>query len=177
VPIGVERVLLHAAVDPSFKQALLADRQAALLAHEVALRPSERAMLLAIPTEQLAAAIEGMDPSPANVQRRSFMRVVAASAMTIAAAESVGCGSDTDQGPNPPQDAGPDFPAATGSRPDWPDTGPAQDTAAADGTAQDAAATDATGDAVSDAPSDAAEDDLPFGPDMSATGIRPDGWQ
>ena len=45
VPVGLEKILFHAARDGSFKNLLLADRDAAIEKSGVSLRPSEHAML------------------------------------------------------------------------------------------------------------------------------------
>ena len=92
VPVGVERVLYTAATDPEFKVALLRDRHAAARARGLRLRPSEEAMLRLAPAAQLEGAIARLDTSPRNVQRRTFMAAVAASAAAMAAAA---CGDDT----------------------------------------------------------------------------------
>ncbi len=111
VPVGVERVLFVAADDDLFRRQLLADPAAAIAARQLILRSSELAMLQAIPPAQLAATIDSLDTSPSNVERRTFMRVAAAGAMTIAAA---GCsGSDSDDPPTSDM-----YPAPTGVRPD-----------------------------------------------------------
>lgn len=128
VPVGMERVLYAAAVDAVFRGALMADRQQAVQSRGFALTPSEQAMLKAIPEAQLAASIDGMDTSAENVERRSFLQVVAASAVTVAAGEVVaGCSDDDDKDAGKKVDMGPDTgPATDGIRPDLgPDTGPA----------------------------------------------------
>lgn len=91
VPVGLEKVLYVAATDEPFRRQLMQDRQRAIRQMGLQLRPSELATLAAIPTAQLQAAIQGMDTSPGNVQRRTFMRVVAASAATVATAGALGC--------------------------------------------------------------------------------------
>ena len=99
VPVGMERILYLAATDASFFQALLQDREAATAT--LGLRPSERAVLLAVPENQLRAAILGVDVSAGNLARRAFMGAVAASAATVAAATTLGCGDDVSKGIRP----------------------------------------------------------------------------
>lgn len=131
VKIGVERVLYTAATDHQFRQALLAHRESALSARGMELSSTERAMLLGVTDEQLLANIEKMDVSPKNHQRRAFMRVVAAGAMTVAAADALAaCGGEDN----------------TGIRPDFPDQGVPDAEAPDQGT--DTAGPDATKDAA-----------------------------
>ena len=90
VPVGVERALLLAARDATFREELLRDRDAAVIARGMTLRPSEAALLRAAPDVQLEAFVNSLDLSPANVRRRTFMGAVAASAAALA----VGCSDD-----------------------------------------------------------------------------------
>jgi len=118
VAVGIEQVLVAAAADEGFREALLSGhRAAAAEAQGLPLGASEQAMLNAIPREQLEAAILAVDISPDNMERRSFLRSVAVSAAVVAAVDgAVGCSDDTDK---PPQDmAVQDLPMATGIRPD-----------------------------------------------------------
>ena len=112
--VGMEEVLVAAAADTTFREALLqGDRAAAVQALGLELSPSELAMLGAIPRQQLTAAIAAMDISPDNMARRSFLRNVAVSAAVVVTVDGVaGCSDDSDK---PPQ---PDMPTATGIRPD-----------------------------------------------------------
>ena len=50
----------------------------------------ELAILRAIPGEQLGAAVDGAEVSPEKMQRRNFLRAVAASAAALASGEAVG---------------------------------------------------------------------------------------
>ncbi len=122
VPLGLEQVLYTAAVDPGFYGQLLQDRQAAVAGAGIDLRPSEQAMLAAISPAQLRAAVSGVDTSPRNLQRRSFLRSVAAGALTVTAVEALqGCSDDAATGIRPQVDAAPDDGLmATGIRPDLP---------------------------------------------------------
>lgn len=170
VPVGIERVIFVASQDPAFRAALLRDAERAVRARGLSLRESEWAMLRAVPIERLLAAAERIDTSPANVERRGFMRAVAAGAMAVAAA---GCDDPIAITGIQPTDADvgvPVYPDATGSRPDWPDA--ARDVADVD----DAATGDAARDMLD--VGDAASDMVDLGdaaPDFPAgTGIRPD---
>ena len=126
VPVGIERVLFLAAVEPDLRQALLAqgaDRQAVVRERGLAMRESELAMLRFIPSSQLEANISGVDTSEANVERRTFMRAVAAGAVAVTGAEVfTGCDDAVDG--SRPIDQGPSR-DSTGIRPDW--YGPAAD--------------------------------------------------
>lgn len=132
--VGIEQVLVAAAADVDFREALLGgERAAAVRGHGLVLSASEVALLGAIPREQLEASILAVDISPGNMERRSFLRSVAVSAAVVAAVDgAVGCSDDSDK---PPQDMGvqPDFPMATGIRPDMAspvkDAGPPADKA------------------------------------------------
>lgn len=113
IPVGVEQVLILAAREPAFQRALLRDRQEALQDRGLVLEPSEQAMLAAVPAQQLQAAVASVDVSPENVERRGFLRVVAAGAMTVAAAEALAaCGDDADTGIRPDTGVRRDFPYA-----------------------------------------------------------------
>jgi len=102
-PVGIERVLFAAAVDPAFRQALLADRAAAVRERDLELRPSELAVLQGIGEQQLLATIEAMDTSTENLERRTFLRAVAVASASVVAIGGVS--------------------ACTGIRPDEPDRG------------------------------------------------------
>jgi len=166
VPVGIERVLFLAAVEPTFRQALLeGDREAAVAARGLEMKPSELAMLRAIPATQLAANIDGIDTSEDNVERRTFMRAVAAGAMAVASAEAFS-GCDTASDGNRP-DTGPPPMDATGIRPDMPQYG--KDSAGFKG---DMAPPIKDGE-----PPDQGKVDVKV-PSLDATGIRPgDGSQ
>jgi hypothetical protein len=90
VPVGLEKILYLAAVDAEFRAALLEDREAALQARGLELRPSELSMLRLAPREQLEASIAGLDTSPGSLERRGFMRAVAATAATVVASSALG---------------------------------------------------------------------------------------
>jgi len=108
IPVGVERVLFLAASDEAFCQDLLTDRDAALDSCGLKLRDSERAMLRMTTDEQLQASINALDITPSAVQRRGFLKAVAVSAATLAAANALGgCGDDADV----KVDTGPDMKA------------------------------------------------------------------
>ena len=143
----MERVLYTAAVDRDFLEALLRDPEAATRSRGLALRDPELAMLRGASAAQIRAAVAGMDTSPANLERRTFLGVVAG----VAAVGLAGCdeedvkvlGIDADD-------------PTRGIRPDsWPaDSGPG------DAEPAEAAAPDGGGD--TSAPSD-----------MASFGIRP----
>ena len=102
IPVGVERVLFHAAMDEAFYRSLLEDREEALRRAGHELRPSELAMLRGISEPQLRAAVAGIDTSEHNLERRTFLKAVAAAAAGAAVVEGAS--------------------ACTGTRPDEPDS-------------------------------------------------------
>ena len=96
VPVGLEKILFHAARDTSFKKLLLADRDAAIEKSRVTLRPSERAMLSVATDDALEAMIARIVPT--NPKKRKFMSLVAAAATSLAAGTAViagGCVSES----------------------------------------------------------------------------------
>ena len=87
VPVGLEKILFHAARDTSFKKLLLADRDAAIEKSGVSLRPSEHAMLSVATDDALEVMIAKINPS--NPKKRKFMGLVAAAATSLAAGTAV----------------------------------------------------------------------------------------
>jgi len=111
LPVGVERVLYTAAVDPSFKEALARDRLAAVASRGFELSGSEQALLRMVPDSQLRAAIDGIDFSPENLERRRFLRTLAVTTATVVAADALtACGGDSE--PTPTRGIQPDMPPA-----------------------------------------------------------------
>ena len=94
VPIGIEKILYRAAVNPAFKAALLADRAGTLEAHAVKLSSSESAILRSIPDATIELMIGNINPEKQG--KRKFMKAVAAAAITIASGTMAvavdGCG-------------------------------------------------------------------------------------
>jgi hypothetical protein len=76
IPVSLERLLLAAARDPELRQAVLADREAALAARGIELRQSELDMLSAMPEPVLRATLDRLDPS--RQRDKHFARAVAA---------------------------------------------------------------------------------------------------
>ncbi len=96
MPVGLEKILFHAARDTIFKRLLLADRDAAIEESGVSLRPSERAMLSVATDDALEAMIARINPS--NPKKRKFMGLVAAAATSLAAGTVLvagGCDAQT----------------------------------------------------------------------------------
>jgi len=115
VPVGVEKLLYHATQNPTFRKELLQDRQGAITRSGVQLRPSEEAMLKAVPDAVLERMIDNIIPE--NPMRRKFMRVVAAAATSLAAGTAVaGC----DEGEVEPDGGS----LSNGIRPDMADAEP-----------------------------------------------------
>lgn len=123
VTVGLEKVLYLAALEPAFREALLSDREGAIRARGLALQGSELAMLRLAPAPQLAASIDALDTSEANLARRGFMRAVAG-AVTLAAGSvlaGVGCNTASDGvRPDPVDGGGSDGGAVRGIQPDLP---------------------------------------------------------
>lgn len=83
VPAGLELLLYRASGDASFRKQLLADRDAAIDASGIELRPSERATLRTIDDAALNRMIGALEPD--NPWGRKVMRRVAAAATSLAA--------------------------------------------------------------------------------------------
>jgi hypothetical protein len=96
IAAGVEKLLYLAANDDELRAALLADRATALERCGVSLSDSERAMLISTPAAQLEATINALDIRPQNVERRRFLRAVAASAAAVTVGAAAACGDDSD---------------------------------------------------------------------------------
>lgn len=101
VPVGLEALLYQAARDEAFKRCLLADRDAAIEACHVELRPSERATLAAIPDDVLAAMVDRLVVQ--NPRGRSVMNKVAAAVATLAASTAAASGCETNEQPSRPK--------------------------------------------------------------------------
>lgn len=101
LPLGIERVLYLAATEPDFAEALMKDRTEAISNRGVVLRPSERALLEALPEDLLRANISAVDPSPPNVERRTFLRAAALTSATVAVGRGAvgGCERDANASP------------------------------------------------------------------------------
>ncbi len=159
VAVGLEKVLYLAAIDPAFRAALLADREAALVARGLELQASELAMLRLATPAGLAASIDALDTSEASLERRRFMRAVAGAVTLAAGSVLSGCGEDKTQGIRPdgpevfesggirPGDLEPELHAAGGIRPDLYEARPPEarppEAAAADGAKPEGGAGDA----------------------------------
>jgi hypothetical protein len=131
VPVGLEKVLYSAAIDPAFREALLRsdDRAGVVRDRGLKLQDSELAMLRLAPAEQLASAIGAIDTSETNLARRGFMRAVAGAVTLAAGSVLAGCGDDAQPaGIRPddvsagvrPSDLGPDLSPSRGIQPDLP---------------------------------------------------------
>jgi len=116
IPVNLEQVLLRAAADSGFREALLDRREAALAELGIELRQSERATLESMPRAALEAIILRIDPSK---QRNSaFARTVAtavAGSMIMFTATGCLCGGVA---PDDHYDAGADAQADTDTEAD-----------------------------------------------------------
>jgi hypothetical protein len=122
VPRGVEVLIKKAAVDPEFKNTLLAERSAAAARIGLILEPVEATMLSAAPVEQLEAIIAGTVVPQEH--RRAFLGQAAAAMLATFGAVATGCGNEV-KGIRPDKATKgirPDMPEkTTGSRPDLPE--------------------------------------------------------
>jgi hypothetical protein len=73
IPEGIERLIARAAGNASFRQRLLADREAAAKRARVDLTDSERLVLRSISDDQLAGIIDAV-PASARAERRGFLQ-------------------------------------------------------------------------------------------------------
>jgi hypothetical protein len=142
IPRGIEVLVKKAAVDPGFKKILLAKRAEAANEIDLALEPSEIAMINAVPEAQLEGIIAKTTVHPG--QRKAFLGRVAAVMIVALGASTVGCGKEPrvlgiepdrpdveeegqaeeegDEETEPPAPTGirPDRPTTKGIRPDRP---------------------------------------------------------
>jgi len=111
VPVGLEQILVVAAREPAFAAQLLTDRSGAVERRGFVLVESERLVLAAAPEHQLAAMSDRIDASSANLERRDFMRAVAATLVTIAAGSALqACGPADGRDPGSRQEGPGDAP-------------------------------------------------------------------
>ena len=87
VPVGLEQLLYLAARDEALKADLLADRNGTVERLGVKLRPTEATTLDSVSDAALRAMIERILPD--NPKRRKIMRLVAATATSLAAGTAV----------------------------------------------------------------------------------------
>ena len=110
IPINLERILLRAAEDREFRDALLTDAARAPSENGFALRSSERAMLSAMPRTLLEKLIERFRPD--KLKRSRFARHVAAAFAGSMVVTATACG---DGGDGASRGAAPDFPEDGGA--------------------------------------------------------------
>ena len=107
IPVSLERVLLVAARDPAFAEALLADPAEAVAARGITMRESEAETLRAMPPEALRSTIERLDPPRQRNQR--FIRAVAAAGLAgTVVFGAVDCAVEGGVGPAPDAGIDPD---------------------------------------------------------------------
>ncbi|MBW2276172.1 MAG: hypothetical protein JRF63_01700 [Deltaproteobacteria bacterium] len=105
VPVGLEQLLFTAAKDPVLRAELVRDRNDAAVRRGLELTASERSVLAVAPDDQLEAMIDHIDTSERNLNKRSFMRAVAATAVTLAAGTGLAAGGCSGDKPAPQTDA------------------------------------------------------------------------
>jgi len=106
IPINLERVLIEAAKDSAFFEKLMTNREHAVLERGFDLRPSELAMLSAMPESLFEKLIEGFRPAKL-AKSRFARRVVAAMAGSMMLA-SAGCADSEDRFDGADAGIGPD---------------------------------------------------------------------
>lgn len=111
VPRGIELLVKKASVDPDFRKLLIEQSSAAAAEIELALDPTEHAMLETIPRAQLETIIDHTHVP--DEQRRIFLGKVAAAILTAVGVGTLGCSPPT-------KGIRPDHPASRGIRPDSP---------------------------------------------------------
>ena len=116
IPRGIEVLVKKAAVDPEFKDLLLAQRAAAAEAIGMGLSPAEKAILAAVSTEQLERIIAQTIVPEAH--RRAFLGKAAAA--MLAALGAMTAGLPGAESPPPTRGISPDRPATFGIFPDVP---------------------------------------------------------
>lgn len=90
IPVGIEKVLYKAAVDPLFKKLLLADRMKAVELEKMRLSPSEMLIFRNVSDSALRTMIGKIRPKKHG--RRKLMKAVAAAVVTLTAGTAgVGC--------------------------------------------------------------------------------------
>ncbi len=139
VPVGLEQILFAAATEQSFREELLDDREGAVARRGFKLVETERSILAAAPKGQLETMISRIDTSRSNLQRRDFMRAVAATLVTLAAGTTLSACSKADEAAQQGTQGGPPFKGPTdpsnvpdpanmttggGARPDFPEPVP-----------------------------------------------------
>jgi hypothetical protein len=87
IPIGIERILYRAAVDPKFREQLHADRDSAIRSSGIRLLPSERMIIATVNDNALDSMIDRIHPEMHG--KRRFMQSVAASFITLATGTAV----------------------------------------------------------------------------------------
>lgn len=98
IPIGIERVLMQAAGDPRFAQAIQADRVGALEACGIDLTASEQAILDSLAAPLLTEMISGLSRNLVDQQRRTFLgRSTAMAALLLGGSALSGCSRSTAQ--------------------------------------------------------------------------------
>lgn len=118
IPIGIEKVLCKAAVDPVFRVALFDDREQALAQLGGELTAEEAEILRSIPNANLATMVDRIDPRKHT--KRRFMKGVMAATLAAMTAGAGGLACDDNSSS---KDVTPavDYGWAGGAGPDWPE--------------------------------------------------------
>lgn len=141
VPTGIQTLLRLASVDTDFRDQLVRRRAELAAVARVVLTDSERAILEAIPAEQLREMADKMPPPPPP--RREFLRKTAATAVVLLGGAAVAGTLGVCNEPGPLRLMGCNPMAKTGgAAPDWPDDDGAPDDDSATGDDDSAAGDD-----------------------------------
>jgi hypothetical protein len=169
IPRGIEVLIKKAAVDPAFKQSLLAGRDKAAAEIGLRLEPAETLMLRAVPEDQLETII-GRTSVPQE-HRRVFLGKAAAAMLAALGLTQTAC---RDQ--NAPGGARPDLPPATttGIQPDMPEDLQPPPVEPVGGTPPEDAPPQTSSDAPEKANSEQTGGSSPSERIPAPTGIRPD---
>ncbi len=82
IPVGIEKVLYKAAIDPVFRDLLLVDRKKAVESQHMKLSPSEMTILGNVSGSALSIMIDRIKPRQHG--RKKLMKAVAAAVVTLA---------------------------------------------------------------------------------------------
>jgi hypothetical protein len=98
VPVGLEQLLVAAAIEPAFRRELVRERAVAAARRGLVLTDSERLALDKPSAAQLETMIDRIDTSEQNLERSGILRAVAAAAITLAAGTGIqACGGSSDK--------------------------------------------------------------------------------
>ncbi len=119
IPVGVEKVLYKAAIDPAFRGRLLEDRMKAIESEDMKLRPSEMMVMRNVKGSALRKMIERIRPQQHGGKR--IMKAVATAVLTLATGTAGVACDDGETGSKDAVDYDRDDMMVGGAMPDIPD--------------------------------------------------------